>query len=189
MARNSSSSRWPWSSGWRRIWSGRIRTGRSGCSPDLQQETREALQNLRELARGIYPPLLADLGLVAALESRARKSPVPVAIDADGAGRYAQQVEAAVYFCCLEAMQNVAKYAGASTVHIHLADEAGWLTFSVADDGHGYDSSTTATGSGIQNMADRLSALGGTLNVRSVPGGRHHGHRPNPRRRRVVSAS
>jgi signal transduction histidine kinase len=138
---------------------------------DLRQDTGEALENLRELARGIYPPLLADLGLVAALESRARKSPVPVAIDADGAGRYAQQVEAAVYFCCLEAMQNVAKYAGASTVHIHLANEEGWLTFSVADDGHGYDSSTTAMGSGIQNMADRLSALGGSLNVRSVPGG------------------
>src|SRR5438309_1603789 len=67
---------------------------------DLQQDTGEALANLRELARGIYPPLLADLGLVAALESRARKSPVPVAIDADGAGRYTQQVEAAVYFCC-----------------------------------------------------------------------------------------
>jgi signal transduction histidine kinase len=138
---------------------------------DLQQETREALANLRELARGIYPPLLADLGLLAALESRVRKSPVPVAIDADGAGRYAQEVEAAVYFCCLEALQNVAKYAAASTVHIHLADEMGWLIFSVADDGHGYDSTTTAMGSGIQNMADRLSALGGSLDVRSVPGG------------------
>ena len=79
-------------------------------------------------------------------------------------------MEAAVYFCCLEALQNVAKYAAASTVHIHLADEGGWLS-SVADDWHGYDSSTTAMGSGIQNMADRLSALGGTLNVRSVPGG------------------
>jgi signal transduction histidine kinase len=62
----------------------------------------------------------------------------------------------------------VAKYAQASTVHIHLADEGGWLTFFVADDGHGYDS--TAIGSGIQNMTDRLSALGGSLNVRSAPG-------------------
>jgi signal transduction histidine kinase len=95
---------------------------------------------------------------------------VPVAIDAGSAGRYTQQVEAAVYFCCLEALQNVTKYAAASTVHIHLAGEEGWLTFSVADDGHGYDSSTTAMGSGIQNMADRLSALGGTLNVHSAPG-------------------
>jgi signal transduction histidine kinase len=115
-------------------------------------------------------PLLADQGLVAALESRGRKSPVPVAIDPDGARRYPQQVEAAVYFCCLEAMQNVAKYAQAATIHIHLADEKGWLTFSVADDGHGYDPTTTATGSGIQNMTDRLSALGGSLNVRSAPG-------------------
>jgi signal transduction histidine kinase len=137
---------------------------------DLRHDTSEALANLRELARGIYPPLLADQGLVAALESRARKSPVPVAIDPGGAGRYPQQVEAAVYFCCLEALQNVAKYAQASTVHIHLADEGGWLTFSVADDGHGYDPTTTATGSGTQNMTDRLSALGGSLNVRSAPG-------------------
>jgi len=137
---------------------------------DLRQDTGEALADLRELARGIYPPLLADQGLVAALESRGQKSPVPVAIDADGTGRYPQQVEAAVYFCCLEALQNVAKYAAASTVHIHLADEGGWLTFSVADDGHGYNSATTAIGSGIQNMTDRLSALGGTLNVHSVPG-------------------
>jgi signal transduction histidine kinase len=79
-------------------------------------------------------------------------------------------MEAAVYFCCLEALQNVTKYAQASTVHIHLTDEDGWLTFTVADDGRGYDSSTTAIGSGTQNMADRLSALGGSLNVRSVPG-------------------
>jgi signal transduction histidine kinase len=77
---------------------------------------------------------------------------------------------AAVYFCCLEAMQNVAKYAQASTVHIHLADEHGWLTFSVADDGHGYDPTTTGAGSGTQNMTDRPSALGGSLNVRSAPG-------------------
>jgi signal transduction histidine kinase len=141
-----------------------------GMLVDLQQETGEALDNLRDLARGIYPPLLADQGLVAALESRARKSPLPVEIDAGGARRYAQEVEAAVYFCCLEAMQNVAKYAGASTVHIRLADEERWLIFSVTDDGHGYDSSTTAMGSGIQNMADRMSALGGSLNVLSAPG-------------------
>src|SRR2546430_4599949 len=82
---------------------------------DLRHDTGEALANLRELARGIYPPLLADQGLVAALESRVRKSPVPVAIDPDGARRYPQQMEAAVYFCCLEALQNVAKYAQAST--------------------------------------------------------------------------
>src|SRR2546429_8607963 len=104
---------------------------------DLQKATGGARENRGDRGGGIYPPLLADLGLVAALESRARKSPVPVAIDADGVGRYAQDVEAAVYFCCLEALQNVAKYAEASTVHIHLADEGGWLIFSVADDGHG----------------------------------------------------
>ncbi|TMK76213.1 MAG: hypothetical protein E6G47_13895 [Actinobacteria bacterium] len=136
----------------------------------LQSDAGDALENLRELARGIYPPLLADQGLPAALSAQARKSLLPVTVESDGIGRYSQQAEAAVYFCCLEAMQNVAKYAGASTVHIHLAVEEGWLIFSVMDDGQGYDSSTTPMGSGIQNMADRLSALGGSLNVRSVPG-------------------
>jgi signal transduction histidine kinase len=141
-----------------------------GILEDLQQETSEALENLRDLARGIYPPLLADQGLVAALESRGRKSPVPVTIDADGVGRYAQELEGAVYFCCLEAMQNVSKYAAASTVRIRLADEGGWLAFAVADDGQGYDSTRTLMGSGTQNMADRVSALGGSLDVRSAPG-------------------
>jgi signal transduction histidine kinase len=136
----------------------------------LRSDAGDALENLRELARGIYPPLLADQGLPAALSAQARKSLLPVTVESDGIVRYSQQAEAAVYFCCLEAMQNVAKYAGASTVHIRLAVEEGWLIFSVVDDGQGYDSSITPMGSGIQNMADRLSALGGSLNVRSVPG-------------------
>ena len=80
----------------------------------LQSDATGALEELRDLARGIYPPLLADQGLVAALESQARKSAVPVAIESDGIGRYAREAEAAVYFSCLEALQNVAKYASAS---------------------------------------------------------------------------
>ena len=78
---------------------------------DLQVETSQALEDLRDLARGIYPPLLADKGLAAALESQARKSSVPVSVEPDGIGRYPQEAEAAVYFSCLEALQNVAKYA------------------------------------------------------------------------------
>ena len=86
----------------------------------LQGDATDALEELRDLARGIYPPLLADKGLVAALESQARKSVVPVAIEADGIGRYAREAEAAVYFSCLEALQNVAKYASASRAVIAL---------------------------------------------------------------------
>ena len=85
---------------------------RAGHVVQAQADAAGALENLRDLARGIYPPLLADQGLVAALEAQARKAPVPVTVEADGVGRYPQEVEAAVYFCALEALQNVAKYAG-----------------------------------------------------------------------------
>jgi signal transduction histidine kinase len=137
---------------------------------ELQQDTSEALENLRDLARGIYPPLLADKGLTAALEAQARKSPVSSEVQAAGIGRYPQEAEAAVYFCCLEALQNVAKYADASRVTISLSGRNGELGFSVADDGRGFDAATTPLGAGLQNMADRLAALGGSIEVRSRPG-------------------
>jgi signal transduction histidine kinase len=136
----------------------------------LQADTIDALENLRDLARGIYPPLLADRGLVAALEAQARKAPIPVEVRGDGIGRYPQEAEAAVYFCTLEALQNVAKYANASRALVRLAHANGSLTFSVEDDGSGFDPNEVPTGSGLTNMADRLEALGGGLEVRSEPG-------------------
>ena len=137
---------------------------------ELQAETSAALENLRDLARGIYPPLLADLGLAAALNAQASKSPLPVAVEADGIGRFGQDTEAAVYFCCLEALQNIAKYAKASSARICLQAQNGTLHFTVSDDGAGYDARHTPLGSGQRNMADRLAALGGELEVRSAPG-------------------
>ena len=137
----------------------------------LQGEVAEALNNLRDLARGIYPPLLADQGLVAALSAQARKAPVPVEVSSDGTRRYPQEVEAAVYFCCLEAVQNVSKYAGASHVTITLQTQGPDLAFSVTDDGSGFNPATTRKGSGLTNMADRLAALGGTIDIASRPGG------------------
>ncbi len=137
---------------------------------ELQSETQQALEDLRDLARGVYPPLLADRGLAAALEAQARKSAVPVDVMADGIGRFPQEIEAAVYFSCLEAMQNVAKYAAASGAVIRLANVGGELTFEVEDDGGGFDTSSTGYGTGLQGMADRLDALGGRLEVRSAPG-------------------
>jgi signal transduction histidine kinase len=136
----------------------------------LQNETTEALENLRDLARGIYPPLLADQGLPAALASQARKATIPVEVDADGVGRYPQDAEAAVYFCCLEALQNVTKYAQASRVIVRLSVRDEELAFEVTDDGQGFDPQRTPMGSGLQNMADRLAALGGTVEVRSRRG-------------------
>jgi signal transduction histidine kinase len=136
---------------------------------ELQADAAGALTNLRDLARGIYPPLLADLGLAAALDAQAGKSPVPVTVEADGIGRFGEDTEAAVYFCCLEALQNIAKYARASSARICLRAENGTLRFTVSDDGAGYDARHTPLGSGQRNMADRLAALGGRLEVWSAP--------------------
>ena len=128
-----------------------------------------ALENLRDLARGIYPPLLADRGLTAALEAQARKVPVPVTVEGNGVGRYAQEVEAAVYFSCLEALQNIVKYADASSATIRLSADGG-LAFEIRDDGHGFDTSVASLGTGLQGIVDRVAAIGGTLDVRSAPG-------------------
>jgi signal transduction histidine kinase len=135
-----------------------------------EQAAADALEELRDLARGIYPPLLADLGLRAALEAQAQKVPLPVTVDAPGIGRYSQDVEAAVYFCVLEALQNVAKYAQAPAARVTLGYDGQRLGFTVADDGRGFDQSAAPAGSGVQGMADRLAALGGTLHISSAPG-------------------
>jgi signal transduction histidine kinase len=138
---------------------------------ELRGEATQALDDLRELARGIYPPLLADRGLVEAVQAQARKAPFPVRVEAVGPiGRQAQEVEAAVYFCVLEALQNVAKYAGASQVAVRILAANGSLRFDVADDGAGFDSTVTSYGTGLQGMTDRLGALGGELTVTSAPG-------------------
>jgi signal transduction histidine kinase len=136
----------------------------------LKRDADEALETLRDLARGIYPPLLADKGLQAALESQARKATVPVAVEAEGVGRYSQEIEAAVYFCCLEALQNVQKYAEAGGTTVRLSSRDGELTFEIQDDGQGFDPTTIKGGTGLTNMADRLDALGGGVDVHSEPG-------------------
>jgi signal transduction histidine kinase len=136
----------------------------------LRGALQSALDDLRDLARGIYPPLLADKGLAVALEAQGRKAVVPTTIEPDGIGRYPREVEAAVYFCALEAMQNVAKYAAAASTVVRLAELDGRLVFEIRDDGRGFDTDATTYGSGVQGMADRLDAIGGTLAVTSAPG-------------------
>src|SRR6266566_4486986 len=137
---------------------------------ELRQDAAGAVQDLRDLARGIYPPLLASRGLVTALQAQARKTPVPTSVTADGVGRYPQELEAAVYFCVLEALQNVAKYAGATRAEVRLAASGHDLEVEVTDDGAGFDPGSKAHGTGLQGMADRLHAHGGSLLVRSQPG-------------------
>ena len=136
----------------------------------MQGELAAALDTLRDLARGIYPPLLADQGLAAALDAQARRGGVPVTIDAGSIGRFPPEVEAAVYFCALEALQNISKYAKASKAEVRLWVRGDELAFSVTDDGTGFDPAATRLGSGLQNMGDRLAALDGTLEIRSRPG-------------------
>jgi signal transduction histidine kinase len=137
---------------------------------ELRARSTGALEDLRDLARGIYPPLLADKGLPAAVEAQAGKSGLPVQVETDSVGRYPQEAEAALYFCVLEALQNVAKYADASRVRIRLWTRDGDLGFEVEDDGVGFNRAVTPKGSGLHNMADRLEALGGNLEVVSLPG-------------------
>jgi signal transduction histidine kinase len=135
---------------------------------ELEVETHQALETLHALARGIYPPILRELGLESAIRAQATRFSVPVDVSAHGLARYPSEVEAAAYFCCLEALQNVAKHANATQVRIRLEDAGGELAFSVDDDGIGFDPARTRQGSGLQNIADRLAALGGHLTV--IPG-------------------
>ncbi len=135
---------------------------------ELEVETHQALETLHALARGIYPPILRELGLESAIRAQATRFSLPVDVSAYGLARYPSEVEAAAYFCCLEALQNVAKHANATQVRIRLEGAGGELAFSVDDDGVGFDPVRTRQGSGLQNIADRLAALGGHLTV--IPG-------------------
>jgi signal transduction histidine kinase len=136
---------------------------------ELRDQTDLARETLLDLAGGIYPATLEDRGIAAALEEQARAGGAPVAVEAAGFERLSIETEAAVYFVCLEAMQNAQKYARASHVDVRLGRDDGHLAFEVRDDGVGFDGSAAA-GSGLQNMRDRLSALGGEVEIRSVPG-------------------
>ena len=137
---------------------------------ELDRGVRESIASLRDLAHGIYPPLLRDAGLGEALRAAAKRSPLDVTVTADGLGRHPEQVEAAVYFCCLEALSNVAKHAPGAAVTIALQAGPGELHFQVADDGPGFDPARVPAGSGLANMADRIGALGGEVSWRSAPG-------------------
>jgi len=137
---------------------------------ELTSDANEAIETLRELARGLYPPILAQDGLVAAVEAQARRTPVPVDVVAGPLPRYPQETEAGVYFCVLEALQNMVKHAHATKATVSLEQRDGHLVFSVSDDGRGLDPQRARSGSGMQNMRDRIEVLGGELQVESSPG-------------------
>ncbi len=139
----------------------------------LAADLRTAVQEVRALAHGIYPPLLVDGGVSAALRAAAQRSPVPVAVRAD-VDRFAPESEAAVYFCCVEALQNAAKHSPGAhvTVDVHHEQRPSGpvVCFRVTDDGAGFDPATTSPGQGLHNMADRAGALGGSVEWHSSPG-------------------
>jgi signal transduction histidine kinase len=148
--------------------------GESGLGSRLASlgaEFDEALDELRSVAHGIYPPLLADGGLVAALLDAVRRSIVPLKVEIEDVGRFAEDREAAIYYCCLEALQNVAKHAGPEAeASVKLRREGRVVQFSVRDDGVGFDPRPGGRGAGLTNMADRIGAVGGSLVVKSAPG-------------------
>jgi signal transduction histidine kinase len=136
----------------------------------LKLDADEALDRLRELARGVYPPLLASDGLEVALRAHLRRFSVPAQLHAANLPRQPREVESAVYFCCLEALQNVTKYAEATSARVRIWIADSMLNFSVVDDGKGFDPATASRSSGLQNMRDRIESLDGTFTISSSPG-------------------
>jgi signal transduction histidine kinase len=136
---------------------------------DLRRIIAETLTTLNDLAQGIHPPVLTDHGIAAALGRQQEHLGTDLTVHDTGIGRYAAEVEAAVYFACLEALINAAKHAPGSTVVVRLAEDGDDLVFSVRDDGPGFDPARCRPGSGMGNMVDRVAALGGSLEVRSAP--------------------
>jgi signal transduction histidine kinase len=143
----------------------------------LGEETEATIDEVRALAHGIYPSLLADRGLPDALHAAVLSAPIDARLSVDHVGRYPAQVENTVYFACLEALQNAEKHAGAdSRVDISVW-ENGALGFDVSDDGRGFDT-TRPAGAGLTNLHDRMTAVGGQVVVESSPG---HGTRVHGR--------
>ena len=137
----------------------------------LEADVDAAMEEVRSFARGLYPSLLAQRGIGEALRSATRTDSLPARVTLERLGRYPPEVEATVYFACIEALQNAAKHAPGSNVTIAVADDDGALRFEIADDGPGFDAADAAPGAGLVNMSDRLAAVGGRLDVRSSPGG------------------
>jgi signal transduction histidine kinase len=137
-----------------------------GMSADAQQ----AINQIKSLARGLYPALLEEDGLVAAIRSIAEVAPIPVEVRSNEVGRFNGELEAAAFFCISEAVTNAAKHGGGKPVAVRISRSEGEVEFEVSDRGPGFDRSTAQMGSGLRNMSDRIDAVGGTLIIDSSPG-------------------
>ena len=149
---------------------------------ELALDLQRALDELRNLAHGLYPAVLVDHGVAEALRSAARHAPVPVEVEAGPVGRFDPQREAAVYFCCAEALQNALKHAGddPGSGCACGAVEDGVVVFEVSDRGRGFAAERLATGSGLMGMRDRVEGVGGTLAIETAPGRGTMGAGPDP---------
>ena len=136
----------------------------------LEQQAGDAIAAVREFASGIYPPLLEAEGLAVAIGQQARTSALSVSVHTGDIGRYPREVESAVYFTVLEALQNTTKYANADSATVNLTAVNGTLAFEITDDGQGFDTATVGPGSGLGGIVDRLDTVGGSLTIRSDPG-------------------
>lgn len=149
------------------------RDGAAGTAQALQRLSADAdgaVEAMREFARGVYPPLLEAEGLSSAISAHARRVPIPVTVDSDGIGRYSRQVESTIYFCVIEALENVTRYSDAASATVALSQHNGTVAFTVHDDGRGFDPNSLTRGSGLTNMEDRLDASGGDLRLTAAPG-------------------
>jgi signal transduction histidine kinase len=136
----------------------------------IDDNVQDALEEVRAVSHGLYPPLLSAKGLVVALRAIQRRTPLPLRLHTDGVARYSPDVESAVYYSCLEAIQNATKHGGPDLhILVRLRQDGDELRFDVGDDGAGFDAGRV-NGTGLQNMQDRLGALGGSLTVRTAPG-------------------
>ena len=137
---------------------------------ELRDDTAATLETIRRLSRGLYPPLLESQGLAAALAAHARRVPVPVDVNVSDL-RFDRDVETAVYFCCVEALQNAAKHSCASRAWISIRNGDAHVSFEIGDDGRGFDAAARRSGAGLQNIRDRIDALEGSVKVESGPTG------------------
>ena len=149
----------------------RLQPGELPIVEQLERELDEALDELQSIARGIYPQVLAQHGLAAALRSAVQNAAIPISVSDEGLRRHSSAIELAVYFCCLEALQNAAKHAGpGASASVWLFDGDGELRFRVEDDGQGFEPERVGHGTGLTNLADRLSAVGGSIRIDSAAG-------------------
>jgi signal transduction histidine kinase len=132
----------------------------------VARDVEDTLDEVREVSHGLYPPVLSDWGIVVALERTRVPSDLPLELRATGVGRYPAEVESAIYYCCIEAIQNATKHGGPGVqISIALHEDAEKLSFEVRDDGPGFDVCAATGGIGLQNMRDRLGALDGRLSI------------------------